>query len=342
LLVVSGFLGSGKTTLILAAARILAARGIRCAVILNDQGESLVDTELARARGFAAGEVTGGCFCCRFSELMRIADRLRADAPQVIFAEPVGSCTDLCATVLRPIEEAYGTAFQLGPLTVLVDPERAGQLDHPDIEFLFRKQLEEADLVCFTKSDRWPQPPQPGGIAARQVSALTGQGVEAWLDEVLSGSVPLRGTIPDLDYERYAQAEAALAWLNAGAAVVTEPAVSPAMLVGPLLDRLDRELTEAGILIVHLKAIDRTATGFVKAAQCANGQEPAVEGALDASPAREHRLSINLRAVGEPGLVLSVVRSALGDLPGRADTLRIDCFRPAAPKPERRVTGGSR
>src|SRR5579863_10353135 len=164
LVVVSGFLGSGKTTLILAAARKLAERGIRCAMILNDQGESLVDTELARAYGFESGEVTGGCFCCRFSELMRIAERLREHSPHVIFAEPVGSCTDLSATILRPIEEASSRSFQLAPLTVLVDPGRAGRLENPDIEFLFRKQIEEADLVCFTKSDLWPEPPELPGV----------------------------------------------------------------------------------------------------------------------------------------------------------------------------------
>src|ERR1700722_15428993 len=151
LIVVGGFLGAGKTTLILAAARVLADRGLRTAIILNDQGESLVDTELARANGFDAGEVTGGCFCCRFSELMRIADQLRAHAPDVIFAEPVGSCTDLSATILQPIQQAFSDTFQLAPLTVLVDPGRTRE--DADIAFLFQRQLEEADLICYTKSD---------------------------------------------------------------------------------------------------------------------------------------------------------------------------------------------
>jgi G3E family GTPase len=64
IVVVGGFLGAGKTTLILAAARVLQARGVRTAVILNDQGGELVDTRLAEAQGVAADQVTGGCFCC--------------------------------------------------------------------------------------------------------------------------------------------------------------------------------------------------------------------------------------------------------------------------------------
>jgi G3E family GTPase len=55
LIVVGGFLGAGKTTLILAAARLLAARGLSSAIILNDQGESLVDTELAQSSVLLAG-----------------------------------------------------------------------------------------------------------------------------------------------------------------------------------------------------------------------------------------------------------------------------------------------
>lgn len=331
LIVVGGFLGAGKTTLILAAARILADRGLRSAIILNDQGESLVDSELARSNGFDAGQVTGGCFCCRFSELMRIADELREYSPDVIFAEPVGSCTDLSATILQPIQQAYSDTFQLAPLTVLVDPSRAREDAH--IRFLFEKQLEEADLVCFTKSDLYPDPPRAAN--ARQLSACTGQGVAAWLDEVMSGT--LGGKLLDIDYGRYAQAEAALAWLNAEAEIICDPPLSPAMLLGPLVDRLDRELTAAGIGIVHLKVLDHTTSGSLKVALCVNREEPSVEGALDASPAVAHHLLLNLRAVAVPEPVRAIVERALEDLPGVSD-LRLACFSPSAPKPEKRVS----
>ncbi|MGA3205303.1 MAG: GTP-binding protein [Bryobacteraceae bacterium] len=342
LVLVGGFLGAGKTTLILAAARVLEERGMRSAIILNDQGESLVDTEMARLRGVEAGEVTGGCFCCRFSELMRVAEDLRGHSPDVIFAEPVGSCTDLSATILEPIQAAYRESFELAPLTLLVDPRRAEALEDPDIAFLFHKQLEEADLVCFTKSDLYPEAPRlagvHAGIEARQISARTGQGVAAWLDEILPGRLALSGTILDIDYERYAQAEAALAWLNAEADVACDPALSPAMVLGPFLDELDQELTGAKIPIVHLKALDRTAAGSLKAAVCGNGEEPSVEGALDASPAVDHHLLVNLRAAAGHEAVRAIVERAFENLAGKVSQLRVQCFSPAAPKPERRMT----
>ena len=115
---VGGFLGSGKTTLILAAARELQQRGLRSAMVWNDQGTDLVDSHYAALSGVHSGEVTGGCFCCRLSKLIDAIDDLRAHAPDVIFAEPVGSCTDLSATVLRPLLQ-YSDTYQLSPLTVL-------------------------------------------------------------------------------------------------------------------------------------------------------------------------------------------------------------------------------
>src|SRR6202041_3752295 len=179
---VGGFLGSGKTTLILAAARELQKRGLHSAMVWNDQGEDLVDSHHASLSSMHSGEVTGGCFCCPLSQLIDAIDDLRAYAPDVIFAEPVGSCTDLSATVLRPLLE-YSETYQLAPLTVLVDPLRARSMLEEDADldmrFLFDKQLQEADLVCFTKSDLYADYPVMGLPHARQLSAKSAQGVAA-------------------------------------------------------------------------------------------------------------------------------------------------------------------
>ena len=107
IVVVGGFLGSGKTTLLLAAARQLRERGMRVGVITNDQGSELVDTRLVSEAGLVVEEIGGGCFCCRFSDFVAGAERLLAGDPDVILAEPVGSCTDLAATVLLPIRRFY-------------------------------------------------------------------------------------------------------------------------------------------------------------------------------------------------------------------------------------------
>ncbi|NBV85363.1 MAG: cobalamin biosynthesis protein P47K, partial [Verrucomicrobia bacterium] len=151
-----GFLGAGKTTAVAALAERLVAKGLRVGLITNDQGQELVDTAMLRSKGFATEEIPGGCFCCRFNSLMDAAARLTdASRPDVFIAEPVGSCTDLVATVTYPLRRMYGDQFKVAPLSVLLDPERAmrvfglaeGRNFSPKVQYIYRKQLEEADIV---------------------------------------------------------------------------------------------------------------------------------------------------------------------------------------------------
>lgn len=125
LVVVGGFLGAGKTALVVAAARQLRQAGGRVALITNDQGSDLVDTQTAAVAGLPVREVTGGCFCCRFSDFVRAAAGLLEFAPDVILAEPVGSCIDLAATVIRPLRALYEEKFDVARFTVLIDPAMA-------------------------------------------------------------------------------------------------------------------------------------------------------------------------------------------------------------------------
>ena len=109
------------------------------------------------------------------------------------------------------------------------------------------------------------------------------------------------------------------------------------MVLGPLLYRLDAELTRSNISILHLKAVVDSPAGFVKAAICGDGQEPAVEGALAASPASKQDLILNLRALGEDARVREIVEPELEQTNGKLIGLHIDCFHPSPPKLERRM-----
>jgi hypothetical protein len=342
LVLVAGFLAAGKTSLVRAAAQLLIAEGHRVAAILNDQGADLVDTAFVRGSGVAAGQVTGGCFCCRFSDLMAAADQLAAHHPTVIFAEPVGSCTDLSATILQVLQRDHADHFRLAPLTVVVDPAQARAAlaadADPDVAFLFRNQVAEADLICFSKCDRETDfPALPSAAPVRRLSALSGWGVGAWLHEIFSGQIAPGSVTLEIDYERYAQAEAALGWLNYRVRLRLDDPLRPAAVVGPLFELLQGELERNGVRVVHLKAIDEAESGYVKAAVSGCGQEPAVEGQLDASPAWEHELLVNLRAAAEPERIGEIMARAAETLPGIKSEERMESFRPGAPKPEYRV-----
>ena len=304
--VVGGFLGAGKTTLILKAARLLRGRGVRVAAVLNDQGDDLVDTELARQSGVPADQVAGGCFCCRFPDLLDALERLSPHEPEIVFAEAVGSCTDVVATTIRPLLRDYGARYRVAPLTVLVHEEP----DDAELRFLFDHQVAEADLVVRRDVD-----------------------VAWWIDQLTS--LPPGTKRIEVDYARYAEAEAALGWLNARATVRPRPPVAPAQIVGPLLDELDAALTSAGVRIVHLKAMAQCDMGYVKAALTANGREPAVEGALDASPALEHEVLVNLRALGDPQTLREIVEASF--LKMGVPRPAVQAFRPAAPVPYLRL-----
>src|SRR6059036_571214 len=161
-IMIGGFLGAGKTTAVARLATRLRDQGLRVGLITNDQGQQLVDTAMLASRGFPVEEIAGGCFCCRFNSLTEAAKKLSVESrPDVFIAEPVGSCTDLVATVSYPLRRIYGEDFKIAPLSVLVDPIRVlrvlglenGRGFSPKVVYVYRKQLEEADFIVMNKCD---------------------------------------------------------------------------------------------------------------------------------------------------------------------------------------------
>jgi hypothetical protein len=342
LVLVSGFLGSGKTTLIMRAASMLRGQGLRVGVITNDQSSGLVDTRFSQSSDFPTGEVSGGCFCCRFSDLIDAAGMLRRYDPEVIFAEPVGSCIDLSATILQPLKAYHRAQYRVAPLTVLVDPELAacvfaGETDD-DVGYLFRNQLAEADILCATKMDLQDGRPELPVPVDYRLSGVTGQGIAEWLCDVLTGTRVVGARLLEVDYGRYAEAESALGWVNVQADVLLRQPLSPAMLAGPLTDEMENLLSQAGIRIAHLKVFDRCAAGFLKVSVCRNGGEPQPDGDLLASPDLRHEIVINLRALGAPEDLHAIVQRALESVGGKKVIRHAGAFRPAPPKPEHRFT----
>src|SRR6266513_1116322 len=161
-IMIGGFLGAGKTTAVARLAEKLRGDGLRVGLITNDQGSQLVDTAMLASRGFRVEEIAGGCFCCRFNSLVDAARKLSAETrPDVFIAEPVGSCTDLVATVSYPLRRIYGDSFSIAPLSVLIDPIRAlrifglenGASFSEKVLYIYEKQLQEANLIVINKID---------------------------------------------------------------------------------------------------------------------------------------------------------------------------------------------
>jgi G3E family GTPase len=227
-IMIGGFLGAGKTTSVARLAQRLTDQGLRVGLITNDQGGELVDTAMLRSRGFATEEIPGGCFCCRFNSLVDAANKLTATKrPDVFIAEPVGSCTDLVATVTYPLRRIYGQNFSIAPLSVLVDPIRARRifgLESGDkfsgkVLYIYRKQLEEANIIVINKCDLL-DPAKRQALHARlasefprakifEVTARHGAGLDAWFDRITAAE-QTACAVMEVDYELYAEGEALL------------------------------------------------------------------------------------------------------------------------------------
>ncbi|GHH76709.1 cobalamin synthesis protein P47K [Streptomyces sulfonofaciens] len=351
-----GFLGAGKTTLLTAVARLLGARGRRVAVITNDQGEELVDTAVARSSAEVVAEVTGGCFCCRFEDLTEVTTQAVARGADVVLAEAVGSCTDLQATVVRPLLREYGPLVRVAPLVTVVDPARFTALPgtgDADLAYLFDRQLAEADLIALNKADvTAPRALQAVRAAlsglhpatpVHTCSALTGAGLDA-LARLLAGAadpgpLPGRGSDLDVDYDRYAAAEALLAWLNHTVVVSGAPAFSSAHWARVLLTSLAARDWLVGHAKVHLEDPEGRSTQVGVTGQ---GRRPFV--GTDGGAMARARVRINARVACEPGRLDAAVRAAVraADLATGASSAAATApasFRPGYPRPTHRLPG---
>ena len=218
-IMVGGFLGAGKTTALGRLAKVYQDRGLKVGVVTNDQATDLVDTNSLRAQGLSVGEVAGACFCCNFNELMGTIERLgEAARPDVILAEPVGSCTDLVATVIQPIKQLYDAEFSIAPYAVILKPSHGRKILRgepgggfsPKAEYILKKQLEEADLVLINRIDEIPRSEadeleslvraQHPSTPVLRVSAKTGEGFEA-LVAFLDQEGDFGRRILDIDYD---------------------------------------------------------------------------------------------------------------------------------------------
>lgn len=361
-IMIGGFLGAGKTTAVARLAATLDARGLRVGLITNDQGSGLVDTSVLRARGFATEEIPGGCFCCRFNSLTDAAARLTAATrPDVFIAEPVGSCTDLVATVTYPLRRIYGDRFTIAPLSVVVDPQRAqrifgltdGRAFSEKVLYIYRKQLEEADIIVINKRDLVSDAElgRLRDVLAREfpraelraVSACDGFGVDEWFARLLSSEQHAR-KVMDVDYTVYAEGEALLAWLNATVQLENPAGFDANALLEFLARDIQQRLSPARAEIAHLKMTfspDGGLNDIAAVSLVRSDFVPELSLRLE-QPSTGGQLIVNLRAEAAPETLKSVVESSVASLPshfaGTAARLdHLEHFRPGKPQPTHRL-----
>src|SRR5262249_569474 len=160
--------------------------------------------------------------------LIAKAERLRSAAvPDVILAEPVGSCTDLVATVVQPLKDLYREEFTVAPYAVLCKPSHGLRILRgvdwrgfpPKAAYSFRHQLQEGDTIVINRIDELSAAEvdeiarlistQYPSVPSLRLSAKTGQGFDA-LPELLDQSGAFGRKLLSIDYDTYAEGEAEL------------------------------------------------------------------------------------------------------------------------------------
>jgi G3E family GTPase len=356
-LMLGGFLGAGKTTALGWLARNYQSQGKRVGVITNDQANNLVDTQAFTAAGLAAAEIPGGCFCCRFDALLEAAGTLSAnERPDVLLAEPVGSCTDLVATVVQPLKRLYAGQYEVAPYVVLVDPARVRKIltgdrqggFSPKVAYIFHKQLEEADAIAINKIDTLPEREREElasliakhfpRTAVLQVSARGGAGMAE-----LARFVEQRGgfgrNIPEVDYNLYADGEAELGWLNSTATLSAEEPFRGDDLLLAYVAQLKEAIHCAGSEVAHVKAVLHACTHVAQVNLVASDAAPQLTRGMDASLTTA-TLILNARVHTDPERLWQVARECLERVcAAQGVRLTLDVvqrFRPGRPVPTHR------
>jgi Ni2+-binding GTPase involved in maturation of urease and hydrogenase len=355
--IVSGFLGSGKTTAIIGAAKQMMAKGKDIGVVTNDQGKYLVDTAFFDLSAVPAVEVTGGCFCCHFDDLEARLNQLQHTAkPDIIFAESVGSCADIVATVVKPLLELRDEGVTPTSFSVFTDTRllRRRLLGLPmpfsdDVVYIFDKQIEEAGILVINKRDLLSdsdaqklvllaQAAFPSKVLQLQNSLDPGD-IGGWISLLNANINKLQTVSLDIDYQRYGIGERKLAWLDETVVLHTlEGEGRKAALT--FLATLKRVISTHNLPIGHIKVIIKGAYESVKLSFVAE-EVPGWEIDVPELSGASISILLNARVEGDPELLREIVHEAIlateSDGLTQVEESAITSFHPGYPKPTHRI-----
>jgi len=149
--IIGGFLGTGKTTLLMKIAGRCRRSGVTVAILVNEMGEVGIDGATIKAEGYDAVELPDGCICCSLSGTLQNALKNidRDIHPDVIIIEPTG------LALPHKVKELVHISMIESDRTMIVglaDAKRFDELMKNKEEF-FKRQLHASDLILMTKVD---------------------------------------------------------------------------------------------------------------------------------------------------------------------------------------------
>jgi G3E family GTPase len=305
-------------------------------------------------------EVTGGCFCCNFDDLnQRLAQLVEKHRPQVIFAESVGSCADVVATVVKPLLKLEIGAVKPSSFSVFSDIRLLRRFllgqEMPfseDVNYIFTQQIEEAGLLVINKIDLLPAhvvkqvlklakafyPEKPLLIQ----NSLLDADIKEWVEALQEDRFPLPGQSLDLDYVRYARGEGKMVWLEREYRLCADDKEMPTIL-SKILSNWQKMITEQKWNSGHIKVILWTDETSLKLSLIQSGSSQSTDFSDLIKNIKTDRVEILLNVLIEGNLdqVSAIIEDGINFVLGnhKAKLELINQFdrRPGYPKPTYRI-----
>jgi len=352
LILTGGFLGSGKTTAIQRACNVLTSQHKKVAVITNDQGEDLVDSKFIKGFSIPVKEVTKSCFCCNYNALIENLYAFKNEInPEIIFAESVGSCADLVATIANPLNEMQPELTV--NISVFVDASLlhsiitgASFFIDESVRYIFKKQMEEADILILNKIDLLNDKQlatikkiiqqEYSGKKILMQNSLNKTDVNEWMNcfEEIPAS---KRTSLDIDYKIYGEGEAKLAWLDAIVNIKSQkiPAAKIAVL---LAENMYQKINGRRLTIGHLKFLINDGEQQHKISYTTTMH---YGNAIIFSASTKAAVLINARVQTTPEILEEIIRISIKEIAlqtnGNIKIESLYAFKPGFPKPTYRM-----
>jgi len=319
--VIGGYLGAGKTTLTVALAKRLRSQERNVAIITNDQGHALVDTEYAKGSGVDVREVVGGCFCSTFPEFIKSARSLvQVSRPDVILAEPIGTSTNILSSVVDPLRRQYPEEFSIAPFMVVVDATRAARLSGGK-RAIPAHQVKEAEIVLLSKVDLLDaEGRQKAEEAVRALvpdaaivpySARTGEGLDDVLGLVLSPQLSRKERAGE-DRSLFNAEKSAMSWFSSTAALRPRERIDAYGLTTSILRAVASAFPTDDIAHVKVTVLSEQAGAKMSLVGDSAQVDGLRGGRYFTDPAR---LVVNARVTASPTRLGEVMRSIVASLP---------------------------
>ena len=212
--VISGFLGSGKTTAMIALTRYYSSHHGQAAIISNDLGigVTLADHRLAQLSGIKASEITDECICFCHDVLTKQLNTYYDDGCELVISDIPGFGVGALEHVYHGLVGKFPGQFELAPFTVLIEPRNVALLRSGQgsaMAVIQHAQLMEADLIVLSKCDlldnaeaaadrAWLAANYPQAQIIT-ISALNGDGLEDLSLALRTSCASMQH--PDIDYE---------------------------------------------------------------------------------------------------------------------------------------------